>query len=179
MTSPDHHKAFMAQALTLARSSPPLPTNYCVGAVLVDPLPSPSSPPVVLSTGYTLELPGNTHAEQCCLAKVLPAPSADTTTTTTPPPPPSLPRGLALYTTMEPCIERLSGNLPCVQRILALRDFISDVYVGVLEPDTFVRANSGRTMLEAAGIRVHRVVGLEDEILEVATAGHDGTASVA
>ncbi|TLS24663.1 hypothetical protein PpBr36_08124 [Pyricularia pennisetigena] len=190
MTSPDSppdHKALMAQALTLARSSPCLPTNYRVGALLVDPTPpttssSPESPaapsPKILSTGYTLELPGNTHAEQCCLAKVSSS-AGDAQPPSTELPDDGqlqrldLPRGrLALYTTMEPCVERLSGNLPCVQRILAYRDFISDVYVGVLEPDTFVKGNSGRAVLEASGIRVHHVVGLEDEILAVATAGH-------
>ncbi|KAI6379422.1 hypothetical protein MCOR25_002006 [Pyricularia grisea] len=190
MTNPNNppdHKALMTQALTLARSSPCLPTNYRVGALLVDPSPpsqSPESPtpssPKILSTGYTLELPGNTHAEQCCLAKV----SSSSSSSDAQPPSTelpddeqvqqlALPRGrLALYTTMEPCVERLSGNLPCVKRILAYRDFISDVYVGVLEPETFVKGNSGRAVLEAAGIRVHHVAGLEDEILEVATAGH-------
>lgn len=188
MTSPNNppdHKALMAQALTLARSSPCLPTNYRVGALLVDPSPStassqePSTPssPTVLATGYTLELPGNTHAEQCCIAKVS-SPAADAPPSTELPGDQqiqqlALPRGrLALYTTMEPCVERLSGNLPCVQRILAYRDFITDVYVGVFEPDTFVKGNSGRAVLEAAGVKVHHVVGLEDEILEVATAGH-------
>ncbi|TLD28188.1 hypothetical protein PspLS_03234 [Pyricularia sp. CBS 133598] len=189
--NPPDHKALMAQALTLARSSPCLPTNYRVGALLVDPSPpappSPSSPtpssPTILATGYTLELPGNTHAEQCCLAKVSSSPTSSSAAGAQPPSTElpddqqiqqiSLPRGrLALYTTMEPCVERLSGNLPCVQRILAYRDFITDVYVGMLEPDTFVKGNSGRAVLEAAGIRVHHVVGLEDEILEVATAGH-------
>ena len=76
---------------------------------------------------------------------------------------------------MEPCFKRLSGNLPCVQRILALRKAgkgITTVYVGVKEPEKFVGENTGRKQLEDAGINVILVDGLEDEIIEVATAGH-------
>jgi len=50
----------MRFALELAEKSPPKPTNYRVGAVVVDAFNN------ILATGYTLELPGNTHAEQCC-----------------------------------------------------------------------------------------------------------------
>ncbi|KAI6781016.1 Bifunctional protein-like protein [Emericellopsis cladophorae] len=78
----------------------------------------------------------------------------------------------ALYTTVEPCFKRLSGNLPCVERIIRQSSWIKTVYVGVQEPETFVGQNPGRKMLEDAGIQVVHVDGLEDEILAVATAGH-------
>ncbi|KAK4183051.1 bifunctional protein RIB2 [Podospora australis] len=160
---PDDHKAYMQLALEQAKKSPPKPTNYRVGAVLVD-----ISNNEILATGYTLELPGNTHAEQCCFLKlaekhgvpeedlkdVLPADS------------------LVLYTTVEPCSKRLSGNLPCVERVKRLAGCIKTVYVGILEPETFVAENTGRTSLQDAGIIVMPVEGLEKEILEVATAGH-------
>ena len=71
-----------------------------------------------------------------------------------------------------PCFKRLSGNLPCVQRILNLRGKIKAVYVGVKEPEKFVGENAGREQLEDGGINVVLVEGLEKEILEVATAGH-------
>lgn len=54
---PNDHRAYMEYALSLARKSPPRPTNYRVGAVVVDPATNE-----VLAGGYTLELEGNTHA---------------------------------------------------------------------------------------------------------------------
>ena len=83
-----------------------------------------------------------------------------------------LPMDTVLYTTVEPCSKRLSGHLPCVERILRLGTAIKTVYVGVHEPEKFVGENTGRKMLEDAGIMVVPVQGMETEILEVATAGH-------
>jgi len=83
-----------------------------------------------------------------------------------------LPEETVLYTTVEPCFKRLSGNLPCVERILRLGKAIKTVYVGVKEPEKFVGENTGRKMLEDAGIKVVLVQGMEKEILDVATAGH-------
>lgn len=160
--SPGDHKAYMRLALDQARKSPPKPTNYRVGAVLVD-LASNQ----ILATGYTLELPGNTHAEQCCFMKLAErhgVPEENLKEV--------LPPELALYTTVEPCSKRLSGNLPCVERVLRLAGSIRTVYVGIMEPDTFVAENTGKKSLQDAGIAVVHVEGLEKEILDVATAGH-------
>ncbi|KAK5008499.1 hypothetical protein LTR28_003898 [Elasticomyces elasticus] len=161
----------MRLALSCAKQSPPKSSNYCVGAVIV----SPSSTPAILATGYTLELPGNTHAEQCCLQKLasghgIPEERVGEV----------LPPDAELYTTMEPCNLRLSGNTPCVDRILAARFQQSDgkvggiqkVYIGVKEPEKFVGENEGRKKLEDAGVEVVHLPGMEDEILTVATAGH-------
>ncbi|KAI6710501.1 DRAP deaminase [Diplocarpon mali] len=159
---PSHHVVYMRQALDLARKSPPKPTNYRVGALLVD-----AQANTVIATGYTLECDGNTHAEQSCFIKlakrhqVAEDALADV-----------LPGGTVLYTTVEPCFKRLSGNLPCVERIIRLGNAIKTVYVGVEEPEKFVGENTGRKQLEDAGIEVILVHGLEEEILEVATAGH-------
>ncbi|EEH05851.1 conserved hypothetical protein [Histoplasma capsulatum G186AR] len=143
----DHqaHLHYLRACLSLAQQSPPKPTNFRVGAILLSrTLLSPGRPRMyndtILSTGYTLELPGNTHAEQCALAKyaarhgvtderigeVLP-----------PPPSPPLPpqssgpgtdkapegeqKNIILYVTMEPCGKRLSGNMPCAARIVQMR----------------------------------------------------------
>ena len=156
------HLAYMKYALTLARKSPPKPTNYRVGAVLVN-----SSTNTILATGYTLECEGNTHAEQSCFVKlsqqhaVLEERLQEV-----------LPEETVLYTTVEPCFKRLSGNLPCVQRILRLGGKVKRVYVGVREPEKFVGENTGRKTLEDGGVEVVLVEGLEGEILSVATAGH-------
>jgi pyrimidine deaminase RibD-like protein len=50
---------------------------------------------------------------------------------------------------------------------------IQTVYIGVKEPEKFVGENKGRRKLEDAGIKVVHVEGLEDDILKVATAGHE------
>ncbi|KAI1346224.1 cytidine deaminase-like protein [Xylaria sp. FL0043] len=156
------HEGYMKLALSLASKSPPKPTNYRVGAVMVDIATNE-----VLATGYTLELPGNTHAEQCCIEKLAQKYAATRTHLGE-----ALPDAVALYTTVEPCSQRLSGNTPCVDRILSVGRRIRTVYVGVQEPDTFVTGNSSRRKLEEAGIEVVLVGGFEKDILDVATAGH-------
>lgn len=159
----------MEYALEQARLSPPAPTKFCVGAVLVD-----ADKNEILSTGYSLELPGDrpgdpgkTHAEQCCLIKIaekhgLPEERIGEV----------LPKNTVLYTTMEPCNKRLSGNRTCVERILKLSEMIKAVYVGIKEPETFIGENTGRRRLEDADIIVQFVEGMDHRILEVSTAGH-------
>lgn len=156
--APFDHSAYMRCALSLAQKAPPKPTNFCVGAVLVDEAEN-----AILSTGYTMELPGNTHAEQCCLAKMENSGPPETGTPA---------EKLVLYTTMEPCNKRASGNTPCTETILKSGG-IKVVYVGVKEPEKFVGANVGRAKLEEAGVEYVHVPGLEAEILRVATAGHE------
>lgn len=162
------HSDYMRLALLEAQKSPPKPTNYCVGALLV----SPSAASPVLATGYTLELPGNTHAEQCALTKFAEALGVSEEDVGS-----VLPEDTVLYTTMEPCNVRLSGNMVCVDRILRTRGNsrkgLQKVYLGVKEPEKFVGENQGRQKLEDAGVEVVHISGMEDEILKTATAGHD------
>ncbi|KAK1251980.1 hypothetical protein MKX07_007459 [Trichoderma sp. CBMAI-0711] len=156
------HKAAIWQALELAKKSPPKPTNFRVGALL-----KRLDDGHVSAEGYTLELPGNTHAEECCLLKL-----AEEHSTTEEGLDAVMTSPHALYTTVEPCFKRLSGKLPCVERILRQRSWIKKVYVGVLEPETFVGKNPGRQLLEEGGVEVEYVAGFEEEILAVAAAGH-------
>lgn len=162
------HSALMQEALEEARQSPPKPSNYCVGALLVD-----GNTGDVLSRGYTLELEGNTHAEQCCLAKFAQAFDVPEERVGE-----VLPENTSIYTTMEPCNLRLSGNLPCVDRIIRTKgrdgkSVIRTVYLGVKEPEKFVGENKGRAKLQEHGIECIRVPGMEEEILRVATSGHE------
>ena len=156
------HLAYMQYALSLAKKVLPKPTNFCVGAVLVE-----ENANRIVSTGYTMELPGNTHAEQCCLMKLGEHVQNHDE---------AQPR-LVLYTTMEPCNQRASGNAPCTEAILktkgGVNGGIKTVYVGVQEPEIFVRENVGRSKLEGAGIEYIHVPGLEQDILTVATLGHE------
>ncbi|KAK3940611.1 cytidine deaminase-like protein [Diplogelasinospora grovesii] len=145
------HKAYMQYAIEQARLSPPGPTKFCVGAVLVD-----ASKNEILSTGYSQELPGDrpgdpgtTHAEHCCFIKVADKhgiPDADIDTV--------LPPNTVLYTTMEPCNERLTGNRTCVDRILKLNGAIKVVYVGIREPTTFIKDNAASSGCRSRGSRL-------------------------
>ncbi|TGZ82052.1 hypothetical protein EX30DRAFT_339953 [Ascodesmis nigricans] len=146
------HLHHLRRALDEARKSPPTATAFCVGAVIISPVGK------IISTGYTGELPGNTHAEQCAFEKLAPE---------------LPPLGSILYTTMEPCSFRLSGNKPCVDRILDLGEGrIKTVVVGVKEPGDFVEENTGEGKLRKNGIEYVYVPGLEKDILEVAKSGH-------
>jgi pyrimidine deaminase RibD-like protein len=130
----------------------------------------------ILSTGYTMELAGNTHAEQCCLANYATVHSVpDEEVASVLPAEPG--RTLVMYVTMEPCGKRLSGNAPCVQRIIntrtAGRPGIQKVFFGVKEPGTFVGQSEGCRLLTEAGIEWEHIPGLEKQILTVAVAGHE------
>lgn len=194
------HLKYLQQALNLARLSPPQPTNFRVGCVIVSfPLSSSSGREdteashsegeqgTPLSTGYTLELPGNTHAEQCALAKLAAQHhiaedqlgggggcSSSSSSVLTPE------VNAVLYTTLEPCGKRLSGNLPCVERIIATRlggggdgsGGVRKVVFGAREPGTFVSDSTSLQRLDQAGVAWEFVQGLDDEILQVAMEGH-------
>ncbi|KAJ2784854.1 hypothetical protein H4R18_000888 [Coemansia javaensis] len=132
--------AMMQRAIACGRQCTSVERAYNVGAVIA------SGAGAVLSSGYSRQLPGNTHAEQCAL-EALPAGAAAA--------------GLedaTMYTTMEPCSTRLSGNTPCVQRILDAG--IRRVCYGVREPPTFVDCR-GVQLLAAAGVRVVHVAEAE------------------
>lgn len=164
------HEAFMEFALVQAQKSPPANNKFCVGAVLVD-----ADTGKVLSAGYSLEYPrdykgdpGTTHAEQCCFIKLsdrhdLPEERL----------PEILPPNTALYTTMEPCNSRLSGNTPCAARLERLKEVVKTVYIGIKEPGTFIQNNDSQERLEACGIKVvYPVPDWKDRITKISLAGH-------
>lgn len=150
----ESYNPFMEMALEEANKSPPTETAFCVGAVLV-------KDGKVLETGYTGELPGNTHAEQSAMEKYFQNNNTD-----------KLPEGTVVYTSMEPCSERLSGNLPCADRILNQKQNVSTVFVGVLEPDTFVQKNIGKAKLVDNGIEYIHIPGFSERALKIAKKGH-------
>ncbi|KAH6842681.1 hypothetical protein B0I37DRAFT_314178, partial [Chaetomium sp. MPI-CAGE-AT-0009] len=111
-----------------------------------------------------------TIAEHCCFIKVVDRHGVQDFDIAEVFPPNTL-----LYTTMEPCNERLSGNRTCVDRILGLGDAIKTVYVGIPEPNTFIRLNEGITRLAEAGIKVEMLdddAELRALIWGVTFAGH-------
>lgn len=145
----ESNRKYMELALEEAKKCEGTETAFSVGALLV-------KGGEVLSTGYSRELPGNTHAEQCALEKYFAKHNTR-----------DVPEGTEIYTTMEPCSERLSGNLPCTDRIL--ESSIKTVFVGVLEPDTFVANNVGKEKLNNASIEYIHIPGYEEESLKIAT----------
>ncbi|KAK6503934.1 hypothetical protein TWF506_002154 [Arthrobotrys conoides] len=148
---------FMQLALDEAKKCTPSQTAFSVGAVLVD---STVQPYRILATGFSRELEGNTHAEEVCFTKLMNETSH-----------PGNEMEYTIYTTMEPCSERLSGKKPCVDRIV---DFgrVSTVYVGCQEPSTFVVENTATSKLAERGIRYLLVDGMSSECRSVATRGH-------
>lgn len=137
-TTEDADVAFMRLAIAEAHKSVPADSAYCVGCVVV-------RDGVVLATGFSRELPGNTHAEQVALMKL----DFDAERAT-------------VYTTMEPCSVRLSGNVPCVQS--CLRAKVARVVVGAMEPANFVVCEGVR-LLRDAGVAVALLQGLEADCL--------------
>ncbi|KAI9303555.1 cytidine deaminase-like protein [Cunninghamella echinulata] len=133
---------YMQLAIEEANKSEPVEKAYCVGACLVN-----ESRNEILSTGYSRELPGNTHAEQCALMKL-----SD----------PTLAEGATMYTTMEPCSIRLSGNTPCIENIIKYK--IPRVVIGVREPPNLVTCQ-GVQLLEQQGIKVFIVPGVQEACL--------------
>ncbi|KAK9765733.1 hypothetical protein K7432_005698 [Basidiobolus ranarum] len=133
---------FLKKAIEQANLSIPVDTAYCVGAVLV-------KDGKILSQGYSRELPGNTHAEECCLLKLSnPEEAIDA----------------VMYTTMEPCSLRLSGNKPCCERLIEAK--IKRVVMGVLEPPKFVEDCTGAMELEKNGIQILHLTGFEEQCLQ-------------
>lgn len=140
----------MRKCITLSRISLPVGSAFCVGCVIVNPANGK-----ILTSGFSREsLPSlkisaasNYHAEQMGLAKLN---QLDATVQAD---------HLVLYTTMQPCTRRLSGNLSCVDNIICQnqqhpRGRITRVVFGVTEPGTFVQNEDGVQRLADQGIQV-------------------------
>lgn len=149
------HKKYMELAIEQAKKCGPTTTAFNVGAVLVNGTE-------ILATGYSRELPGNTHAEQCALEKYFTKIGKR-----------NVPSGTVLYSTMEPCSLRLSGNQSCVQRVLMLNGNIQTVFFAVSEPETFVENNTAACLFDNANINYINIPGYEDECLKIAFSGHN------
>lgn len=119
----------------------------------------------VLASGYSRELPGNTHAEANALAKAYAGDTSDIN---------SLLSMADVYTTMEPCSVRLSGLSPCADALI--KGKIRRCIIGVGEPSDFVKCEGAEKLMKAE-IDVIWVKGLEEECLSIARRGHDEVAA--
>ena len=165
---------FLRLALDEARKCTPSPTAFCVGCVLTATYPLGSSKPVILSRGYSRELPGNTHAEANALTKARQLSEAQLLELFPDACPPltidTVLSHADIYTTMEPCSIRTSGLAPCADAVIAAG--IKRCFIGVGEPDDFVNCEGARKLKEA-GVEVIWLEGLEKECLEVARMGRE------
>lgn len=165
------HLAFMKIALEEANKCIPTPTAFCVGCVIVVPGRSTMriEEKVILSTGYSRELEGNTHAEANALAKARDRSPAELER--------FFPEGMPsdgvggllkeadVYTTLEPCSVRTSGLPPCASALVNAQ--IKRCFIGAAEPDDFVTCE-GAEKLKQSGIEVVWLKGLEQECLDAA-----------
>ncbi|KAF0278319.1 hypothetical protein FOG50_00802 [Hanseniaspora uvarum] len=146
------HAKYMEMALEEADKCEATDKAFNVGCVI-------THDNEVLSLGFSRELEGNTHAEQNALQKL-----KDKNI--------EIPKGADLYTTMEPCSERLSGNLPCVDRIIEHKDKIETVFIGCAEPQTFIQDNTSIKKLIDSGINYVILPGFKERAEKIAFKGH-------
>ncbi len=151
--------AHLRAACRLAARCAPVAAAYNVGALVVA-----ADGATVLAGGFSRELPGNTHAEEVALARALATAAAAAGDAGGA----AALRGATLYTSMEPCSERLSGKAPCVQRILDAG--VARVVLAIREPPHLVAACEGIAQLRAAGVEV--VTADSDECAELARAAN-------
>jgi len=151
----------MLKACELASSCTPTARAFNVGAVLTD------AQGRMLATGFSRELEGNTHAEECCLLKLERGECPPRLRATGPGPRPRVidlshcslaadgrlaeARGGTMFSSMEPCSVRLSGNRACTDRCIEAK--LARVVLAIKEPGTFVKCE-GVDKLRASGVEV-------------------------
>lgn len=129
----------LALAAKLGLECPASKGSFSVGAVLTD------GEGQEIATGYTREFGYGWHAEQVALEKA----ARDGIN----------PAGGWMYSSLEPCGNRLSGNLPCTQRIIDAK--LSRVIYAEKEPPIFV-TGVGHDVLREQGLEVVQLEGFED-----------------
>ena len=123
----------MRLAVSLARRCPPSDTAFSVGAVIVD------AEGAELSRGFSRE-GGDpvVHAEEAALAKLSPGEARLA--------------GATIYSTLEPCSQRMSRPLTCTELIIAAD--LRRVVIAWREPALFVADAQGYELLSRAGLTV-------------------------
>ncbi len=142
---------WLREAIELSRCSPPSDGAFSVGAVLV-------SGGEILTTGFSRERDQHDHAEEVALAKAAEAglaggrPEAGLAS-------PGL-AGATMYSSLEPCLRRLSRPRSCAQLIVAAG--IRRVVLAWREPPLFVPGGGARWLGEH-GVTVVEVPELADQ----------------
>jgi diaminohydroxyphosphoribosylaminopyrimidine deaminase/5-amino-6-(5-phosphoribosylamino)uracil reductase len=138
-------RAWLTAAIELSRLSPPTPTNFAVGAVVVD------ATGCELATGWTGEIDDRCHAEEAALAKLTGRPRLDLAAAT-------------IYSSLEPCTARKSRPGTCTDLILA--SGIRRVVVALREPLVFVDCHGVET-LRGRGVEVVEISDLGGLVREI------------
>jgi diaminohydroxyphosphoribosylaminopyrimidine deaminase/5-amino-6-(5-phosphoribosylamino)uracil reductase len=125
-------RRFLRQAIELSRRCPPSDAAFSVGAVIVD------AGGAVLATGFSRECDPHDHAEEAAMAKVAG----------------SLRPGAIIYSSLEPCLRRLSRSRSCCELIVAAG--ITRVVLAWREPPVFV-PGGGAAWLAERGVLVTEV----------------------
>ena len=123
---------WIAEACSLAERCPPSSRAFSVGCVVV------GADDTVISTGWSRRDGPLDHAEETALRDLHPTD-------------PRL-AGATVYCSLEPCGQRASRSVTCVQHILAAG--VGRVVLAWREPPTYVGAPSGVGQLEGAGVEV-------------------------
>src|SRR5436305_8335986 len=116
-------------AVALSKKSTLAKVGFCVGAIIVDQKGEQ------IASGFSRETDTNKHAEEIAIERAKEA-NCDLENAT-------------LYSSLEPCGERLSGRKTCVDYII--ENGIKRVVFGAYEPSLFVEGK-GEELLQKAGI---------------------------
>lgn len=117
---------WLAEAIELSKSCPEVDSAFCVGAILV------SASGQVIGRGYSRQSGPKDHAEEAALASAALA-GADLT-------------GATLYSSLEPCLRRLSRPVPCAE--LIVRSGTKRVVFAWREPPIFQPGGGGEWLAE-------------------------------
>jgi pyrimidine deaminase RibD-like protein len=131
---------WLREAIELSRCSPPSEAAFSVGAVLVSG--DPASESTAIATGFSRERDPHDHAEETALAKAA-EDRPDTELS-----------GATMYSSLEPCLRRLSRPCSCAQLIVAAG--IRRVVLAWREPPLFVPGGGAR-WLRDQGVTVVEV----------------------
>lgn len=132
MTDPAADQLFLREAIELSRRCPPSDSAFSVGAVIV------AADGAVVATGYSRESDHLDHAEEAALAKVAGR----------------LLPGATIYSSLEPCLRRLSRPQSCCALITAAE--IRRVVLAWREPAVFV-PGGGAAWLAEHGVSVTEI----------------------
>ena len=127
----------------LSKKSPLVSDAFSVGAVIVDEAGKE------IATGYSRETDPHKHAEEIAIEKALEGKK-------------NL-KDCTLYTSLEPCGQRLSGRKTCVQHIIETG--IKRVVFGEYEPPVFVKGE-GQELLQKAGVETFFVETKQEATLQ-------------
>ncbi len=134
---------YLERAIEVSRQSPPSPTAYRVGAVIV-------TRDGHTFEGYTHETGPANHAEEEAIAKALDAGINLA--------------GSTIYTSMEPCSTRASKLVSCSE--LIIHHGFSRVVFALREPSLFVTC-TGAENLRKAGIEVVHIAELAEKVRKI------------